>query len=158
MKCCAAFLSVSLTLLTANAAGTKQTGITVPVKYEGGTLSLSRGKLTATITEDELVFTRGNQKLSVSLTNIRAVTCGIEVRRRSGATVLGVVPRLHLDTAEEHYVGLTLEAGGQMNSGIEAVLKMNGGQYRDFLTTLERLTGRRAVNTGEIPTVVQYGL
>jgi hypothetical protein len=151
-------LCLLLALLPANATTTAKAGITVPVRYEGGTLLLNKGKAKVTITEDELVFTHGNQKLSVSLKNISAVTCGTEVRRRPGATVLGMVPRLRLDTTEEHYVGLTLEAGGQETSKVEAVLKMTGGRYRDFLTTLERLTGRQAADTAKAPTVVQYGL
>jgi hypothetical protein len=152
------FLCLSLMLLPVEAAGTKKTDFTVPVKYEGGTLPLSQGKTRATISADGVVLSHRNQTFSIPIQNITRISCSTQVRRRSGATVLGVVPRLHLDTTEEHFIGLTLEADHQQTSRIEAVLKMNGGQYREFLTTLERLTGRRAVNTSKTPTVVQYGL
>lgn len=152
------FLCLSLMLLPVEAAGRKKTGFTVPVKYEGGTLPLNQGKTRATISADEVILSHRNQAFSIPIQNITRISCSTQVRRRSGATVLGVVPRLHLDRTERHYVGLTFEADRQQTSAVEAVLKMNGGRYRDFLTTLERLTGRKAVNTNKMPTVVQYGL
>jgi hypothetical protein len=77
---------------------------------------------------------------------------------RSHGAWCGSTITLTVDTTEEHYIGLTFEADRQQTSRIEAVLKMNGGQYREFLVTLERLTGRKAINTSKVPTVVQYGL
>jgi len=151
-----AFICLSLMLLPVEAAGTKKTDFLV--KYEGGTLPLNQGKTRATISADGVVLSHRNQAFSIPIQNITRVSCSTQVRRRSGATVLGVIPRLHLRTTEEHYVGLTLEADRQETSRIEAVLKMNGSRYREFLTTLERLTGRKAINTSKIPTAVQYGL
>ena len=157
------YLGLSLCLLfnsTGLSAETKKTGLTVPVKYEGGTLALSQGRIKATVAEDEVTLLHGSQKLAIPLQNITAVTCGIEVHRRFGAPVLGMVPRMHLEKTELHYIGLTWtdDNAGDKAAKIEAVLKLTSGEYRDFLAALERLTGRKAVNTGKVPTTVRYEL
>lgn len=157
MKSLPMFLCLSLTMLPANAAGIKTTGVTVPVKYEGGTLPLNQGKTKATISGDEIVFSHGAQKIAIPLKDISAISCSTDVRRRFGASVLGVVPMMHLDTEEEHYIGLSW-ADGKQASKVEAVLKLSNDEYRGLLATLERLTGRKAVNTNEIPTAIKYGL
>ncbi len=71
--------------------------------------------------------------------------------------MLGLVPKMHLDTAETYFIGLTW-AGGDQLSRNEAVLKLSGGEYREILAALEQGTGKKAVNTRDVPTVVQYGL
>jgi hypothetical protein len=38
------------------------------------------------------------------------------------------------------------------------LLKLNSGEYREFLAALERLTGRKAVDANKTPTVVHYDL
>jgi hypothetical protein len=40
----------------------------------------------------------------------------------------------------------------------EILLKLNHGEYRDFVAVLERLTGKKAANTNQTPTAVRYGL
>ena len=85
----------------------------------------------------------------VPVKSIAAVTCGTDVRRRFGASVLSVVPLMHLDKSETYYVGITLNNG-------ELVFKMSNSEYRDFLAGLERITGLKAVNTAKVPTVVRY--
>jgi hypothetical protein len=131
------------------------------MKYEGGTLPISQGKTKATIAGDRLVFSRGRERVAIPLENITAISCTTEMRRRFGAPVLGVIPWLHLDTEETHYVGLTWTGksrNGQPVGRIEAVLKLSGGEYGDFLGTLEQLTGKKAVNSKSVPSVVRYGL
>jgi hypothetical protein len=157
MKYWPLFLCLSLTLLPVNAAGTKKAGLTVPVKYEGGTLPLTQGRSKATISGDAVLFSHGNQKVAIPLKNITTISCSTDVHRRFGASVLGVVPKMHLDTEAQHYIGLSW-ADGDQASKIEAVLKLSNGEYREFLSALERLTGRKAVNTHNIPTIVKYGL
>jgi hypothetical protein len=36
------------------------------------------------------------------------------------------------------------------------LLKLSRGEYRDFLAALEQVTGIKAVNTNQVPTVVRY--
>jgi hypothetical protein len=151
MKCKPAILLLTLSILavTAASAETRKTGLTVPVRYEGGTLPLIQGKIRATVEEDAVVLHQRKQKVSIPIESISAISSGIDVRRRFGASVLGVVPKMHLDKAETHYVGLTWK-------GAEAVLKLNAAEYHDFLATLERLTGHKATDTTKTATVVRY--
>jgi len=39
---------------------------------------------------------------------------------------------------------------------VDAILTLSGGEYRGFLAALERLTGRKALNTGKMASVVRY--
>ena len=147
-------------LLFANPArGSKVT--TLPMKYEGGTLWLEQGKTLVTISEDKMVFTQGRYKLAIPLQKISEISCNTEVHRRFAAPVLGAVPRLHLDLAETHYVGLTWTGngyGGEPGARIEGVFKVGASDYDGFLKTLGRLTGRKAVDTHRVPAVVRYGI
>jgi hypothetical protein len=161
MKYWLACLCVFLTWLPINAATTRKTGLTAPVKYEGGTLALSQGKLKVTVSESEVLFFHGNRRVSVPLKNITAISCSTEFHRRFGAPVLGVVPRMHLNTAQEYFIGLTWTEDARDNGQAhktEAILRLSSGEYQDLLAALERLTGKKAVNTHEVPTVVQYGI
>lgn len=144
-------------LLSANA--TTQTSL--PMRYEGGTLPLGQGKTEATVSENRLVFTQGHRKLAIPLQNITGIACNRDVRRRFAASVLGVVPGLHLDTSEIYYVGLTWVSNpreGQPAMKWEGVFKLSGSEYSTFLATLERLTGKKALDTGRVPAVVRYGI
>jgi hypothetical protein len=161
MKCWPVFLCLSLTLLSVDAAGTKKSGFTVLVKYEGGTLPLNQSKVTATVAEDEVIFVHGNERFAVPLKSITALSCGTDVRRRFGASVLAMLPRMHLDKVEMYYVGLTWTGNsreGKKTSKVEAVLKLSNSEYHDFVAVLERLTGIKAVNADKVPTVIRYDL
>jgi len=150
-----------LTLLPLEAAGAKKAGLTVLAKYEGGTLPLNQRKITATVAENEVIFVHGNERFAIPLTSITAVSCGTDVRRRFGATVLAMVPRMHLDKVEAYYVGLTWTGNGReggKTSKVEAVLKLSNSEYRDFVAVIERLTGIKAVNADKVPTLVRYNL
>jgi hypothetical protein len=156
-----AVFSIVLSMLTlaAGSAATKKTGFTVPVVYTGGTLPLNPGKIKVVVGEDAVILVHGNQRVSIPMENITAISSGTDVRRRFGASVLGVVPLMHLDKAETHYIGLTWTgAVTERTSRVDAVLKLNGGEYRDFLAMLERLTGRKATDPSKTATVVRYEL
>jgi hypothetical protein len=133
----------------------------MPLRYEGGTLPLGLGKIKVTVSEDKLVFTQGARKLSIPLQKLEGIARNTDVRRRFGASVLSAVPRVHLDTVEEYYVGLTwTDSGpeGQFGTRLEGVFKLSGSDYYNFLATLERLTGKKAVDTHRAPAVVRYGI
>jgi hypothetical protein len=69
---------------------------------------------------------------------------------------------MRLDASRQHYIGLTWADNPSEDSGktpkAEAVLRMKAGDYRDFLDVLERLTGKKPVDTGKSPAVVRYRL
>jgi hypothetical protein len=156
-----ALIYLLLAVGTLCASGTKKTGATFPARYEGGTLPLSQHRIKATVGEGEVVCVHGNQRFAIPLKSIQQISYSTDVRRRFGSSVLGVVPRMHLDKTETHYVGVTWTVGdgsGGRASQLQAVFKLSGSEHRDFLLTLERLTGRKAVNTDKVPTIVQYEL
>ena len=138
------------------AAPAHKAGFTVLAKYEGGTVPMSTGKIKATVAEDEVVFQHGAHRLVVPLQNITAVACNTDVRRRFGASVLGMVPLMHLDKAESYYIGLTWTV--EKSSKAEMVLRLTSSEYRDFLAAIERLAGIKATNADRVPTVVRYEL
>ena len=146
-----------VSLLPAAGAETKRNGITFPVRYAGGTLALDQRKIKATVAEDEVVFIHGNERFAIPIENITAVSRGTDVRRRFGAAVLGMVPGKHFEKVETYYVGLTW-TGSAGAAKAEAVFQLSNGEYRDFVALLERLTGRKAVDTDKVATVVRYEL
>jgi len=148
-------------LVCADPAAPKGHVTTLPMRYEGGTLPLGQGKTRATILENKVVFTQGDRKLAIPLENITRISCNTDVHRRFGALLLAAVPKLHLDTAEEYYVGLTGTGAGHdgaLGVRIEGVFRLSGNDYGDFLAALERLTGQKAVDTHRVGAVVDYGL
>ena len=151
MRLQSATLAIALVLAAgcAFAEGTKRTGVIFSMKYEGGTLPFGQQKIRAKVAEDELLLIHGDRRLAIPLDHITALSCGVDVRRRTGAGVLEKIPHMHLDKSEAYYVGLTW-------GGNEAVLKLSASEYRDFVAALERLTGMKAVDTGRVPTVVRY--
>ena len=94
MKYWPVFLCTLLALIPVKAATTWKTGFMAPVKYEGGNLPPEPGQTQVTISEDQVKFFHGNRKISIPLKNITAISCSTESRRRFGATVLGVAPRI----------------------------------------------------------------
>jgi hypothetical protein len=131
------------------------------VKYEGGSLRLVHRKVTATVGNEEVVLTNSRQRISVPAKSITEIAYGNEVRRRFGAAVLDVVPFKRLGEAETHYVGVSWldeTRGGEKPAKSEAVFRLTNSEYRDFLAALERLTGKKAVDTNQVPTTVRYGL
>lgn len=161
MKYGLALLGLSSLLFFPDPAVARTNVAALPMTYEGGTLPLDQGKTRVTISENKVVFSQGDRKLAVPVEDITTISCNTDVRRRFGASVLGAVPKLHLDTAETHYVGLTLTGDsheGQPPVRIEGIFRLSGSEYGDFLATLERLTGKKAVDTNRVPSVVRYGL
>lgn len=141
-----ALLCILPALLSANPAPSA----TVPsfhMKYAGGTLPLDQGKTHVTIAADKVVFKQGHHALAIPLQNITMISCNTDVHRRLRALV-----------AEDYYVGLTWTGDSEPASRAEGVFKVSSSDYDDFLATLERLTGQKAVDTHRVPTVVRYGL
>src|ERR1700690_447723 len=126
-----ALLSISL-LPSAMLAGKAETAY--PVTYAGGTLPLDHDKAQATLRKDEVVFMQHSRRIAVPLKNITEISCGTEVHRRLGASVLDVVPMMHLGETENHYIGVSWP-------GAQVLLKLNRTEYRQLLAALEQLTG-----------------
>jgi len=127
------------------------------VKYEGGSLSTTHHTMTAVLGTEQLVLKAGRQRIKVPASAITEIAYGNNVRRRFGAPVLDVVPFMKLGEAESHYVGVSWTSG-DAGAKSEAVFRLSSSECRDFLSELERITGKKAVDTNQVPTVVRYGL
>jgi hypothetical protein len=136
----------------------KEPGMAYPVQYQGGSLPFKQSHaVSAVLANTEVVFIQHGQRFVVPVPDIREISCGTSVRRRFGAAVLRLVPLVDLDKVEDRYVAVTW-TDSTRKADREILLKLNHGEYRDFVAVLERLTGKKAVNTNQTPTAVRYGL
>ena len=134
MRLTLAFAFFSTALLAATGA--------YPVTYEGGSLPLSHRKVTAKVDGGAIIFVQHGQQLAVPVQNVTAISCGTDVHRR-----------MKLAKTEKDYIGVTWTRD---NREAEALFKMNGREYRDFLRALESSTGKKAVDAHKVPVVVHY--
>lgn len=147
--------SIAALLAASSAAfgGARDAGDSYALRYEGGSTELRQHRtVKAVVNRSEVVFVQHGRQVSVPVGNISEISCTTNTHRRLGASVLGRIPRVELDKARTHYVGITLADG----SPGELVFRMNRAAYRSFVGSLERLTGKQAVDTGRTPTVVRY--
>ena len=130
-----------------------------PANYEGGSLPLRHSKVKATLGAEEVILVQGGHRIAVPAISITEIACATGVHRRLGAAVLDVVPYMHLGETENYYVGVTWmrsdETGGK-TPRVEVLFKLNKSEYGGFLAGLERLTGKKAVDTNQILTTVHY--
>jgi hypothetical protein len=157
MKILSASLFLSIALLPA--AVLAQKGATdYPATYAGGSLPLDHHKVRATLGKDEVVFMQRCRRIAIPVRNIKEISCGTEVRRRLGASVLDVVPLMHLGESEDRYIGVAWSGASGNAARAQVLLKVSRGEYRGFLAALEQATGIKAVDTNQVPTVVHYQL
>ena len=155
MKFFPAFLFLATTLLS-HAVLAKNAVTDYPATYAGGSLPLNHNKVHAALGKDEVIFMQRGRRIAVPVKNITAISCGTEVRRRLGAVVLDVVPLMHLGESEDRYIGVAWTAASGNTARAQVLLKLNRGEYRDFLAALEHATGIKAVDTNLVPTAVRY--
>jgi len=155
MKVSPAFFLLTAALLP-QALPAKKAVSEYPATYAGGSLPLVRHRIYAALDADEVVFTQRGRRVAVPVKDITAISCGTEVRRRLGASVLDVVPLMHLGESQDRYVGVAWAAAGGDAPRTQVLLKFNRGEYSSFLAALERATGIKAVDTNRVPTAVRY--
>ena len=123
------------------AGDTKEDGVMSLAKYEGGSVSWKPGKLTTYVNENEVVLVQGKQRFAVPVKAIAELVDGdgvyshvsnvtgaaIQTPAKSGgtSTVVGVVWR-----------------DGDKKDGI--VLRIDKGDFANFLSALESVTGLKA--------------
>jgi hypothetical protein len=130
-----------------------------PANYEGGSLPLRHSKVTATLGADEVVLEQRGQRIAVPANDITEIACATGVHRRLGASVLDVVPYMHLGETQSHYIGVTWMKSGAADGKTptaEVLFKLSKSEYASFLAGLERLTGKKAVDTNQTLTTVHY--
>jgi hypothetical protein len=155
-------VSAVLALPVAGLAGeAKKARSTYPVTYEGGSLALSHNRIKASLESDEVVLAQRRHRIAVPVRDITEISCGSQVHRRVGAAVLNAIPGLHLGEAETFYIGVAWADGSREGSGAaktEVLFRVSGSDYRQLLASLEQMTGKKAVNTTQVPTAVRYSL
>ena len=155
-------VSALLALPVAGLAGeAKKARFTYPVTYEGGNLALNHNRITASIESDEVVLAQRRQRIAVPVRDITEISCGSQVHRRVGAAVLNAIPGLHLGETETYYIGVAWADGRNGSSGAaktEVLFRVSGRDYRQLLASLEQMTGKKAVDTTQVPTAVRYSL
>jgi hypothetical protein len=138
------------------AVSAKKAATEYPATYAGGSLPLEHNKIRAALGDDQVIFAQGGQRIAVPLKSITAISYGTEVRRRTGASVLDVVPLMHLGESAGYYIGVAWTGPHGNSAHAQVLLKLSRGEYRDFLTALEQVTGIKAIDTNLVPTVVRY--
>jgi hypothetical protein len=155
-------------------AKAKEAGVEFPMKYEGGSLELSQHSALKTyVSRDSIVVVQGKERHVIPVSRVSEVNYGNDVHRRVGAAVgvglvtLGVGALLLLVKTKKHYVGIIWEepnakamvanvsTDGSKTDADRAgkggiVFKVGKGDYRGFLTALEGMTGKKAVNADEV--------
>jgi hypothetical protein len=154
------FMSVFALPATIQARDVRDGHITYTMLYQGGTLSFSHSKVTASLSNDQVVLIQNKSRIAIPAGNIRQISCAREVRRRMGAAVLNAVPRVRLGEIESHYIGVTWTAASKGGTPVrlDAIFKLSKDDYYEVLPLLERMTGLTAVDTSRVPTVVRYEL
>ena len=124
--------------LTANAAGPG-----MKTQFVGGTIAGVSAKSSAHLDisgEQELVFRCGKAELRVAYAKVNTVEYGQNVSRRYAAAIL-ISPVLLLSKSRKHFVTIGYEdADGRQQA---MVLRVDKGDIRSLLTSLEARTGRR---------------
>jgi len=140
------FLSVAFLLSVAAFAGTAsaQKGAQFPVTYSGGTLPFQHHKVYATLDKDEVIFMQHGRRVAVSAKSITEISYGAERHH--------AMPFVEV---EDHYIGVSW-AGTDAGSHAQVLLKLSRGESREFIAALEQLTGIKAIDTNQVPTVVRY--
>jgi hypothetical protein len=130
-----------------------------PANYEGGTLPFGHSKVKATLSENEVILVQHGRRIAVPASSITDIAYATGVHRRLGASVLDVVPYMHLGESQNHYIGVSWTndaATGARTPKAEVLFKLNKSEYSAFLSGLERLTGKKAVDTNRTLTAVRY--
>jgi hypothetical protein len=128
-----------------------------PATYVGGSLPLNQDKVKAELREDAVVLVQDKRRISVPIKDITQISCGRETHRRFGAVVLERVPLMRLGETADHHVGVSWIDRARAAT-VEVVFRLSKDDYHEFVAALERRTGRKAVDTTRVPTVVRYDL
>lgn len=153
-------LAIALAAVVACSGATerieKMTGRSTTVIYDGGNLGdLKAQRYVKVVVEQERITLKQGKKVeSLKVTSITELSSGTEVRRRVAEAVgIGIVSfglgALMLFSKEKTgFIGVTMEEDGRK---IGFVLRCNDHAYRGLLTSMEAVSGKKAVSTLAMP-------
>lgn len=133
--------------------------VTFGMKYEGGSLPLDlHDGLKVELAKEAITIVQSKNRIPIAVASVTEISYGNDVHRRVGAAIgvgivtLGIGALLALTKTKKHYVGVTWEdantASEHPKGGV--VFKVGKGEYRGFLSALEGLTGKKAVNADAV--------
>lgn len=132
MKLQRAVLLLSISVLPFSAWAKKSAEF--PVTYSGGSLPFHHNKILATLGQNEVILMQHGQRIAIPASSIT------EISYRTA----------------HHYVGVEWSSAAGQTEKAEVLLKLSRGEYREFLAALEQITGIKAIDTNQVPTVVRY--
>jgi hypothetical protein len=114
----------------------------VRAEYVGGTLEIpAKSKVTVDLTgADTLVLRSGSRTIEAPFQKVRTLEYGQTVGRRYAEAII-VSPLFLLSKSRKHFVTIGYEDAQLRPQAI--VLRVNKGDIRPFLASLEARTGRR---------------
>jgi len=121
-----------------------------PMTYAGGNLHLNHNKVRAVVGTNDVTFIQGDQRIALPLVNITGISYGQAAHRR--------LLLAHWGQAEDYYIGVTWKTDAANAAQAQLLMKLSRADYTEFLSTLERMTGLKAVDTNQVPTAVHYQL
>jgi hypothetical protein len=140
-------------MIAAPLAGLAAEAKAIPASYEGGSLAFDRSKVTATLGAGQVILMQHGHRIAIPAGSITRIDCATDTHRRFGA-----MPYMHLGETGNHYVGVAwtnAETDAQTPT-VEALFKLNRSEYAAFLSGLERMTGKQAIDTNQTRTAVRY--
>jgi hypothetical protein len=126
---------------------TTEGGVMSLGKYEGGSFALKPNKITSYVNEKEIVLVQGKQRFAIPITAITEVSYGNAVPTRIGqatGTAIVTTSAKNQSAANLTEVGIlwkTADAKGGV------VLKMDKGDYPNFMSALQTVTSLKAVDS-----------
>jgi hypothetical protein len=122
-------------------------GVMSLAKYEGGSLALKLNKVTTYVNEKEIVIVQNKTRFAIPVASIAEVSYGSAVAGHVGAAA-GVA--VVATTTKNQSAGNLTEAGIVWTADAKktgVVLKVDKGDYQNFMGALLQVTGLKAVNT-----------
>jgi hypothetical protein len=146
------FVSISLVLTLASAAGAVEHQVSYTVVYSGGSLpTIKGGEALKMFLDSDAIRLRRNKidVATIPMASITEVSYGQEVHRRIGTAVaaavfsFGIGLLVALSKSKKHYIGIVWDDADK-KGGI--VLQADKNEYRGLLVALEGLTGKKAID------------
>jgi hypothetical protein len=125
----------------------KEDGVMSLARYEGGSFSLKQNKITTYVNENEVVLVQGKQRFAIPVKAVAEVLDGSAVPTRVGTVTGSAV--LAAGTKNQSAGNLTVVGiiwtAADKKDGV--VLRVDKGDFPNFVSALESVTGLKTTNT-----------
>jgi hypothetical protein len=124
-----------------------ESGVMSQAKYEGGSLALKPNKVLTYVNHDEIVIVQNKTRFAIPVKAVSEVSYGSAVPGHVG-TAAGVT--VLATTTKNQSPGNLTEAGIVWTADAKktgVVLKIDKGDFDNFMNAVQQVTGLQAVNT-----------